>query len=447
MTKLLDVIEEPSSYKDRSGRLVYRGDKVVRLIDDSFKTECIEIIESGFYEQCIEKEYLWPFESKEENGQLSFYSDKIELIIYPYEWGFEQFKAAALFHLDFLQYCLDNNYTLKDATPFNVQFVNGKPVFIDHLSIVKYSSGSPWMGYKQYCEMFVAPLVLSANVKGRWVKQLMMNLEGYSLEEVADILPFRCRFKSLAFIHIISLSKFKSSDQGRKFQIPKKKIKFIIKHLFVELEVLKPIGQKQNWLNYKSDFPYSASELNHKNELLSSWLTKEDSGLLLDVGANHSDFVNDVRKFFREVVLLDSDQAVVDDLFLNQVSNGSKIVEMDITMMSPSLGLNLTERSSFLQRIKPDVVLGLALVHHLFHQRNIPLAKIAELFNLFTGKLIVEFVDYTDEKYQVIENPENQHPYNKALFEKSFSKYYKIKEQSEVKKGKRYMYLMEKKNA
>lgn len=443
MSAVSEQIIEPSSYKDSAGSVVYSGNKVLRLINESKRAFYKKIHNQGFYQKCIDQGYLFPFEVVEQDDQLQFVSKKIQVFIYPYEWGFEQFKSAALFHLRFLEFCLKHDYTLKDASPFNVQFVHGKPFFIDYLSIEPLEAGAPWNGYKQFCEMFVAPLVLASKLKGDWIKQLMINLEGFKLDHVANILPLWSKFSSLIFFHILSQSKYKVQGNRKEVSIDKKKVQSIVKHLVVELEVLKPFSKESEWLNYKEEFPYSKEELQIKNKTVSDWLEEVDGKVLLDVGANHVSFYEHM-KSFKEVVLMDLDQRVVDHLFLNYAAKGFSAVHMDVSMMSPSLGLNLKERSSFVERIKPDVVLGLAVIHHLFHQRNIPLPRIAELFNLFNGKLIIEFIDESDEKFQMIRNPQNKHLYSKALFEASFSKYYRIEQEVEIKQGKRFMYLMSK---
>ncbi|MFT6716308.1 MAG: hypothetical protein ACJA0Q_000944 [Saprospiraceae bacterium] len=441
-----NTVEEPGSYKDSSGRVVYIDGAVVRIVHDSFKQECLDIIESTFYQKCIDKGYLTGFEVKKNGDQLALISDRIDTFIYPYEWGFEQMKSAAIFQLDFLQYCLEHGYTLKDASPFNIQFVDGKPVFIDLLSVVKYEDTSPWYAYKQFCEMFVSPLVLSVYVKGSWIKQLLLDLDGMSLLVVSKLLPFKARFNSLVFFHIISLSKYKKKASANEVKIPKRKVSSIIKHLKVEIEDLKPISSSKQWLNYANEFPYSKDEIKNKSQVLTNWLKLQDTKLLLDIGANHTSFVNDDSPRFKQMVLMDNDAEVVDGLFLNQKQPGVSVVQMDVTMMSPCVGLNLKERSSFVERVKPSVVLGLALIHHIFHQRNVPLDKIAEMFNMFNGNLIVEFIEESDEKFQLIKNPQNKHPYSKSIFEACFSNYYKLEEVVEVKKGKRHMYLMSKIN-
>ena len=41
-------------------------------------------------------------------------------------------------------------------------FKNNKPIFIDVLSIDKYTDGEFWYGHKQFCENFLNPLILKS---------------------------------------------------------------------------------------------------------------------------------------------------------------------------------------------------------------------------------------------------------------------------------------------
>ena len=71
-------------------------------------------------------------------------------------------RDAALLQLELLAAALAEGMTLKDATPFNVQWIGCRPVFIDLLSFRRRQPGEPWVGYRQFCELFLYPLLLEA---------------------------------------------------------------------------------------------------------------------------------------------------------------------------------------------------------------------------------------------------------------------------------------------
>jgi len=89
---------------------------------------------------------------------------EIPFISYYYEWPFSMLKDAALLTLSIQKKALDYNMSLKDATAFNIQFFNGKPIFIDTLSFEAYQEGKPWIAYEQFVENFLSPLLLMSKV-------------------------------------------------------------------------------------------------------------------------------------------------------------------------------------------------------------------------------------------------------------------------------------------
>lgn len=201
---LNDIQIEPSSYKDADGFVFYSGNKVYRKIKSRFVEQYLQLKKNGIYSGLSEQSYLFPFTEINKEGELFLESEKIEFISYPYEWGFEQMKAAALFHLDFIEACLSKNCFPKDASPYNIQFVNGKPVFIDILSLAPYVENTPWNAYKQFCELFLAPLLLSHYFPSNWNSELIIHPEGIPLKKAAALLPFKAKFNSLALLHIIA---------------------------------------------------------------------------------------------------------------------------------------------------------------------------------------------------------------------------------------------------
>jgi hypothetical protein len=103
---------------------------------------------------------------------------------------------------------------------------------------------------------------------------------------------------------------------------------------------------------------------------------------------------------------------------------------IDICNPTPAFGWGNTERESFINRIKPDLNIAYALIHHLFITENIPWSKIVELFAR-SGNLIIEFPHIDDSKViQLINQKKEQElyktGYDKNKFERELLKYYKI---------------------
>src|SRR5690606_20972341 len=98
---------------------------------------------------------------------------------------------------------------------------------------------------------------------------------------------------------------------------------------------------------------------------------------------------------------------------------------IDITHPSPGIGWANQERTSILDRTSVDVVLALAVVHHLAISNNVPLEKIAEQFYSMSKKgLVVEFIPKEDSQVKILlATREDVFPgYTKEGFEKAFGK-------------------------
>jgi hypothetical protein len=105
------------------------------------------------------------------------------------------------------------------------------------------------------------------------------------------------------------------------------------------------------------------------------------------------------------------------------------------------------ERASFHDRVHPELVVALAVLHHLVLSSNIPLHDIAGYMAELTIRLLViEFVPLEDPKAQeLIRNRDSHHPYDTHSFERHFLEYFSIEKKSGVPGTKRVLYLMRKK--
>ncbi len=122
-------------------------------------------------------------------------------------------RDAALLQLELLRAALDEGMTLKDSTPFNVQWVGARPVFIDIGSFTVADPAEPWTGYRQFCEMFLYPLFLQAYKDVPFHPWLRGSLEGVAARHCNNLMSARDRLRPGVFTHVYLLSiyrKFKN---------------------------------------------------------------------------------------------------------------------------------------------------------------------------------------------------------------------------------------------
>lgn len=465
----MEFLKEKSSFRDLSGFLFWKDDSIYRYIDKSYKADYDFFMNSGLYEHLIKNELIvthedidnFSFQNSVENFMEGFYKiikpEKIPFISYPYEWSFSQLKDAALLTLNIQQKALEFGMTLKDCSVYNVQFLNGKPIFIDTLSFEIYKEGQLWVGYKQFCQHFLAPLLLMSKVDIRLNQLLREFIDGIPLDLTSKLLPKKTylNFSILMNIHLhaksqkhyeskkVDLQKYNKKLSKRSFEI-------LLDNLNGVIKSLKWKSGNTEWADYYSGDSYTQAGFKDKKELIEKYLDFIKPNVIWDFGANDGFFSRLASSKGAFVLSCDIDVSCVENNYLNvKKHNEQNIFPMflDLTNPSPNIGWNNSERLSLKKRGNPDVILALALIHHLAISNNLPFSFISEYFSSVGKNLIIEFVPKDDKKVQTLLATRKDifTNYNQDNFEKEFSKFFKIQEKTEINDSKRILYFMSKK--
>lgn len=349
---------------------------------------------------------------------------RLPFISYPYEWGFEALKKAALHHLDFHMVLLQNGFNLSDATAYNIQFIGAKPIFIDLLSIVPYETGAYWLAHRQFCEQFLVPLLLRSTLGVQHNAWYRGALEGISVEEFKKLLPIRSYFSLNVWIHIIlqtllqqkQVSKgvidkekheTKMSTEMARRPLPLNGFRQMLMGLRRWIDKLEPKDKtaRSTWGDYASENTYNDEARAIKRTFVEAFVRKERPSLLWDFGCNSGDYsVLALESGAERVIGFDMDQNALDSAFLRAEIDGLAFqpVYFDAANTSPSQGWNQQERRGLKQRGKPDSILALAFIHHLAIGRNIPLPEIVDWLLGFAPAGVIEFVGKGDPTTQVL---------------------------------------------
>jgi hypothetical protein len=148
------------SFRDPSG-FVYTADGTLyRQVNRVFAEEFDACVASGLYDDLAAGGLLVPHRNvgvergATPDAHAVIEPARIDFVSYPYEWAFGELRDAALLTLDVQERALARGFVLRDASAYNVQFADGRPLFIDTLSFARYREGEPWAAYKQFCEHF-----------------------------------------------------------------------------------------------------------------------------------------------------------------------------------------------------------------------------------------------------------------------------------------------------
>lgn len=432
-----------SSFRDPSG-YVYEEDGVIcRKITPGAQVVLSKFLGSTLYGKLLESERVLPFTWVGDR----LFPDRVPFISYPYEWSFSMLKDAALLTLDIELLSLSCGMQLKDASAYNVQFVKGKPIFIDHLSFYPYEEGKPWAAYGQFCRHFLAPLALAAYKDVDHVKRLQIDLDGLKLGSASHILPLKANLLPGLMLHL----KFHGMDprvvqsfKPNERHISKTMLTGLVKHLRSVVSKLdwKPT---QGWKDYEKECNYDEEATHRKGFVVEEFLRQSGAKVVADLGCNVGLYSQVALDIGCRVIAVDSDPACIELVYTTNSGDNILPLVVDMTNPSPAIGWGNTERDSFLDRLKVDTVMCLALVHHLAIGNNIPLGRIAPLLAGIGKNLVIEWVPKEDSQVsKMLKYREDIFPsYTSKGFERAFGEFFTITDSKPVDSTLRSVYLME----
>lgn len=451
------VSMHPASYRDPSGFIFEKDGVLYRQVNKTFKEDYDFFISSGCYQHLVDRKLLISHQTIQDNltGSQDHYftllPEKIAFISYSYEWSTEMLRDAALLTLQLVKESISFGLLLKDATPYNIQWHKGKLIFIDTLSFEKYNAKEPWVAYRQFCESFLGPL-LTMHYSKMPLHQLQLAYpDGIPIQIIKRLLPGISKLSLYTYLHIhlhagITSKKKSGTTTGKEFS--KQKLLNLINSLESLIKKLRFPYKRSAWSEYYDEASQRDDYLPQKKQIISEWLDElTEVKNVIDLGANDGEFSELTASKNVNSVAVDSDPWCINNLYKKIKASGIVNIQpmiIDLANPSAATGVNNVERDSFIHRCKADLVLALALIHHLAIGKNIPLEKISDFFSRITSYLIIEFVPKEDEKVKLIlENKKDIYDnYSEAAFEKEFKNYFEIKRKKTIGNSNRILYLM-----
>ncbi|MDO6677544.1 class I SAM-dependent methyltransferase [Shewanella sp. 4_MG-2023] len=460
-----------ASFRDNSGFIFNWQGSLYRQVNASFSGEYEAYISSGLHQALVDKGFIVDHDEVELNGFSGPNHHKvikptlIPYLTYPYEWSFSQLQDAAKLTLEIQLLALQFGFTLKDASAFNIQFHQGRPILIDTLSFISYQKG-PWLAYRQFCQHFLAPLLLKKYCDHRLGRMSELYIDGLPLDLTSQLLPIKTwfSFNAVSHIHLHSRAQSHYSASGghgsermesASVKMDSAKLGALTSNLLNYVSKLQVKADKTEWANYYGNTNYATDAMQGKVDLIESYL-KNIAGkiqLLADLGANNGYFSRLASQYADNVVSFDIDEFAVEQNYLTVKAGDNKNVlpvVLDLFNPSASIGWANEERDSFVSRGKFEVVIALALIHHLAISNNVPLKKIVHLLSqMVTGWLIIEFVPKTDSQveHMLATREDIFTDYHEQGFEQVLTGYFTIKNKDKVPNSDRTLYCLQKVNS
>lgn len=440
-----------------------RDGVLLRQVNKSYEEQFRRLLDSGLYDDLVSRGLLIHAErigtsyAQAPDAIDVLQPEVVPFISYPYEWSFSQLKDAALLTLEIASIALEKDMILKDASAYNVQFLRGKPIFIDTLSFDLYEEGKPWIAYRQFCQHFLAPLALMSTVDARIGQLSRAFLDGIPVDLASRMLPNSSWLRPGLVTHLRLHGKAVArppSDSPRSAKVSRFALKALLHNLRSTILSLRLPRRPSTWSEYYSQTNYSKRAMQHKRELVARHVARIAPlpQTCWDLGANTGEFSKIASEAGLNTVAWDLDPLAVDIAYERVKAAGEQRIlplVQDLTNPSPDIGWALEERDGLMRRGPVDVILCLALVHHLAIGNNVPLPRIASLLADLGEWLVIEFVAKEDSQVQrMLQSREDVFPnYDAASFEAAFGREYEILQRDAIQNSHRTLYLMRRRAA
>lgn len=450
------------SFRDPAGFVYTQQGDLRRQVNLVYREHYDRLMVSGLYDELVDAGLLIPHEELEAEGWEPARAYKVirpepvGFISYPYEWSFSQYRDAALVALEVQRRALEHGMCLKDCSVYNLQFHRGRPVFIDTLSFEVYREGEPWVGYRQFCEHFLAPLALMALRDHRLQQLCRTNIDGIPLDLAVRLLPARAWLDWGLTLHLRLHERLQRSytagpasrpaargpiSVGRNAQMA------LIDSLASTVGRLRWRPARGGWAAYEKDLPYTAEGYERKAEIVRGMIETARARSVWDLGANTGHFSRIAAESGAMTVSFDLDPACIERAYLDARARGeTRILPLilDLFNPSPAMGWMNRERASFFGRGQPEMVMALALIHHLAFVGNQPMENLAEFFRGLSPWLLIEFIPEDDPQVRLLSEQRSgvHHEYNREAFERCFGKPFLMIAAEPVTEGGRTLYLM-----
>jgi SAM-dependent methyltransferase len=413
---------EPT-FRDPAGQLRLTANCALRRIRDSAEKETQAFLASTLRTALEQSGDLIPSRVAKAGdndcmatGELWLEHPRVDPISYPWEWTTAQWCAAAELTLRVAAKAIEAGWTLKDATPLNILFSGSRPILVDVLSFERRDPhSSVWLAYGQFVRTFLLPLV-AAKYLGWPLQATLFVRDGYEPRQVYEALP-RWRRMNPNLLDVVTLATlFERSgarEGGTKKSLPKTNPALATHVLLKRIarlrkQIRRAAGERgrSQWSRYEqSAHHYQPADVAEKKQFVIRALSLCQPASVLDIGANTGTYSMMAAEAGASVVSIDSDAAALEELWRAAANENKPVTTLvaNIARPTPAAGWRNREHLSLLDRLtgRFDLVLMLAVIHHLILREQLPLVHIAGLCASLTRRwLLLEWVPPSDPMYQ-----------------------------------------------
>jgi SAM-dependent methyltransferase len=456
---------DPGSYRDPGSRVFHREGEVYRALDERSLENFRRLTETRFFANGVAAGRIIGTEATSDIDPIGpgewagvLHHERIPVVSYPYEWTFSMLRDAALLQLDLLSAALAEDMILKDSTPFNVQWRGHQPVFIDIGSFERLEKGDIWVGYRQFLSLYLYPLMLTAHVGIPFQPWLRGQPDGLTAEQLRRVMSSRDLLRKSGLLHVAlpARAERRHHGGGRNVRSELKEAGFSKEMIETNVAGLRKTVAGLDWRPGSSRWNRYASGCDHvhvqrdaKAEFVARALADDPPGIVWDVGANDGYFSTLAARTAGYVLALDADEVVLEEFYRSlagkETNNVLPLVQ-DAANPSPGIGWRGLERPPLEARSAPDLVLCLAVIHHLVIGRNVPLRSVVDWLADLGARVILEFVPPDDPMVRgltVNKRPHEIHrDYNEAALRSYLGSRFVIEREEALPGGERRLFAL-----
>lgn len=441
---------EASSFRDPASRVLRRDGQVLRELSPAGVQDWQRLSSTRFFAEAVDQGRI--VATTEERPDLLAH-ETIDCFTYPYEWSFTMLADAALLHLDLVLEALDEGMWTKDASGFNVTFRGSRPVFVD-LGSFTASSAGPWPAYRQFCQHFLFPLMLTAGAEVDFQPLLRSSIDGIGAQVINRLLPLRSKATGTGLRHVVipgvaeRLSRRPSqrvADELGGAGFSTEMARAALTKLRSAVAGLDWAGGS-TWVDYSRTCTYSGADRQAKANFVAASIPA-GSPTVWDLGTNDGTYALIAAEKASTVVAVDGDHATIDRLYRRLRDRGSNVVPvvMDLTNPSPRQGWRGAERTTLEDRTRPDHVLALAVIHHLCLDAGVPLAEVVSWLASLGATMVLEMVHPSDPMAAdlLARKPPGTHDdYTVAELERLLAGHFEVGARLDLECGTRTLYRL-----
>ncbi len=457
---------EHGSFRDPESRVFYSGGDVYRSLSADGLADFNALAETKFWNNFQESGGIVATELAEGTAELPetmvkqsagvLKHERIPFVSYPYEWPFSMLRDAALLQLDLTLAALEEDMILKDASPYNVQFKGSKPVFVDVGSFERLREGEPWAAYRQFCMLYLYPLLLQG-VKDFDPRALLRgNIDGITPAQMRGLVSFRDRFRKGFYLNVFLHAKLeaKHGSRGKEVKDEVKKAGFKKELIVANVRRMRKLvagltwdPPEGVWVAYGERNSYTDDDAKRKDEFVREVATSQRWGLTWDIGCNNGRYSRIAAEGSDHVLSVDYDQGPIELLHRTLHDEGDEkllTLTMNLADPSPGLGWRGVERKRLEDRGKPDLLLALALIHHVTIAANVPVQEFVDWLASLETALVIEFPTREDVMVRTLLGPKREglHPdYERENFERVLAEKFEIERSERLESGTRLLYF------